>query len=440
MGGHPYGTSRRQFLRLLGASAAAMAAGGVLAACGSQGQQKAPAGGSTPGSSGNQTPQTITLTFWNGLTGPDGRVMEQLVAEFTSQNPHIKVEQQQIPWVDFYTKMLTAIPAGEGPVVALMHTHEIPRFARDGLITEFLESELQGLDLDPGNFFPIAVEGGKYQGKRYGIPLDVHCMGLYINNALFKKAGLWEGDRPKVPTNRDEFLQMAKALTKGDEYGLAFAQRSTWQFEMFVWQNGGDLFDKNENPTLDTPAVIEAAQFYRDLYQTYKITPNGITNSLEAFRTGKFGMMINGGWNIPGLEAANMEFTVAPIPQLFKQKAVWAGSHQFVLPTPKKKDEAARKAALQFISWISKRGATWAAKGGHVPANRKVLETPDFKNLKHQAVLAAQEPHWRYQPATPKIIELETRLPAVLESIFLGQAQPEQALKALNDEMKRIRL
>src|SRR5687767_9483103 len=40
----------------------------------------------------------ILLNFWNGFTGPDGRAMEKMVAQFQAQNPNIAVRMQVIPW------------------------------------------------------------------------------------------------------------------------------------------------------------------------------------------------------------------------------------------------------------------------------------------------------------------------------------------------------
>ena len=105
-------------------------------------------------------PANLTLTFWNGLTGPDGRVMEGIVADFMSQHRTIKIEQQQLPWTDFHTKMLTSIPAGQAPDVAIMHTYEKPRYVQSGALTEFSDADLQALGFRQQDFAPRAWDGG----------------------------------------------------------------------------------------------------------------------------------------------------------------------------------------------------------------------------------------------------------------------------------------
>jgi len=456
--------TRRAFLRSAGLVATLAATGGLLQACSGQSSAPAPSkpAESKPAAPAAQPAATapaaktdakpaadvgipsgnITLTFWNGLTGPDGKVLEEMLASFTTKYPNVKIEHQQIQWNDLYTKMLTAIPAGEGPDMAIIHHYEVPRFAELGHISEITADELKAQSLDAADFYDVAWKGGEYKGKRHSLPQDVPSMGLFINNELFKKNNLWDGDKPKAPTNMDEFLSMAKACTKGDEYGLCWGQglAARWQWQMLLWQNGGDLFDAQEQPTLDTPQAVEVTQLHQDIFKKHAIAPLGITNTVDSFRTGKFAMMVQGGWNIPGVIAANMDFSVVPIPQWLKQKVVWASSHQFVLPTVKNKDENKRKAALGYFGWFSQNAFTWSEKAGHVAARRSIVQSPEFQKLKWQMVLAQQEPSWKFQPATHKIIELETRLPVALENVATETATPEAAMKTLQEEIRRVRV
>jgi multiple sugar transport system substrate-binding protein len=468
--------TRRTFLRATGALAALAATSGLLQACGGNQQQPAapakpadpkpaadakpttapaapaaqPAATSAPAAKTDAKPAggalvpsgNVTLTFWNGLTGPDGKVLEEMLGSFQAAYPNVKIEQQQIPWNDLYTKMLTAIPAGEGPDMAIIHHYEVPRFAELNMLSELSADELAQKQLDPADFYEVAWKGGEYKGKRYSLPQDVPSMGLFINNDIFKKNNLMDGDKPRVPGTMEEFLSMAKACTKGDEYGLCWGQglAARWQWQMLLWQNGGDMFDAQEQPTLDTPQAIEVTQFHKDIFTTHAIAPLGITNTVDSFRTGKFGMMVQGGWNIPGLVAANMNFSLVPIPQWMKQKVVWASSHQFVLPTQRNQDATKRQAALGYFSWFSQNAFTWSEKAGHVAARRSIVRSPEFQRLQPQMVLAQQEPYWKFQPATHKIIELETRLPVALENVATGQATPEQAMKTLQEEIRRVRV
>src|SRR5262245_66235925 len=75
-----------------------------------------------------------TITYWNGLTGADGKVMDELIDRFT-RDTGIKIEQQRLPWAELYAKLQVSVPAGEGPDLALIHTVEVQHFAHDGVHT-----------------------------------------------------------------------------------------------------------------------------------------------------------------------------------------------------------------------------------------------------------------------------------------------------------------
>src|SRR5256884_8542829 len=84
-----------------------------------------------------------TITYWNGLTGADGKVMDDLIDRFTRETG-IRIEQQRLPWADLYPKLQVSVPAGEGPDLALIHTVEVPHFASDGVLEAIDEAAAAG--------------------------------------------------------------------------------------------------------------------------------------------------------------------------------------------------------------------------------------------------------------------------------------------------------
>src|ERR1700704_4151053 len=183
-----------------------------------------------------------TITYWNGLTGADGKVMDELIDRFT-QDTGIKIEQQRIPWTELYAKLQVAVPAGEGPDLALIHTVEVPHFASDGVLEAIDDATATGKGFRGEDYLPATWQGGTFQGKRYSLPLDVPQHIMYLNVKVMKDAGLVGADgRPRVPGSRDELVTMAKRITKADTFGFAIGTanpgRYTWGFHNLLWQNG----------------------------------------------------------------------------------------------------------------------------------------------------------------------------------------------------------
>src|SRR5215472_5420322 len=186
-----------------------------------------------------------SITYWNGLTGADGKVMDELIDQFT-RDTGIRVEQQRIPWADLYAKLQVSVPAGQGPDIALIHTVEVPHFASDGVLEPIDESAATAKGFRGEDYLPTTWQGGLYQGKRYAIPLDVPQHILYLNVKVMRDAGLVGADgKPKTPGSRDELLAMAKQMTKGDTFGFSIGTlnpgKYTWGFQNLLWQNGANV-------------------------------------------------------------------------------------------------------------------------------------------------------------------------------------------------------
>ncbi len=149
-----------------------------------------------------------TISYWNGLTGADGKVMDELIDQFT-KDTGIHIEQQRIPWADLYAKLQVSVPAGQGPDLALIHTVEVSHFASDGVLEAIDEAASTAKGFRGDDYLPSTWQGGLYQGKRYAIPLDVPQHLLYLNVKVMKDGGQAGADgKPKVPASRDELLAM----------------------------------------------------------------------------------------------------------------------------------------------------------------------------------------------------------------------------------------
>ena len=78
--------------------------------------------------------KNVTLTFWNGFTGPDRPALEEIVRRFNASHPKIKVRMQIMPWDTFFQKLLPIYASGKGPVIAGMASEQMPQYADKGVI------------------------------------------------------------------------------------------------------------------------------------------------------------------------------------------------------------------------------------------------------------------------------------------------------------------
>ena len=376
-----------------------------------------------------------TITYWNGLTGADGKVMDELIDQFTKETG-IRVEQQRIPWADLYAKLQVSVPAGQGPDLALIHTVEVSHFANDGVLEAIDDAAATGKGFRGDEYLPSTWQGGLYQGKRYAIPLDVPQHILYLNTKVMRDAGL----AGKVPAGREELLAMAKQITKGDTFGFTIGTlnpgKYTWGFQNLLWQNGANVYAPDfKRSALAEPAAVEVAEFWGAIHAQHKVALPANANCRDAFIAGKLGMWIAGSWNFTGLREAKVDFTVAPVPRLFKQPVVWTMPHQFTFPKPKAVDAAKRDGAWAYMRWMSDHVAEWTLRAGQVSALRKAHSDPRITRDPVLRTLLAQAPNWQGGQPTPKWVAAENLTRPVIENVYIAQ---KPAAAAMTDLARQI--
>jgi multiple sugar transport system substrate-binding protein len=384
-----------------------------------------------------------TITYWNGLTGADGKVMDELIDRFT-QDTGIKIEQQRIPWAELYAKLQVSVPAGEGPDLALIHTVEVPHFASDGVLEAIDDATVSGKGFRGEDYLPATWQGGTFQGKRYSLPLDVPQHVLYLNAKVMKDAGLVGPDgKPKVPATRDELVTMAKKMTKDDSFGFGIGTvnpgKYTWGFHNLLWQNGANIYASDlKRAGVTDPAALEVAEFWAALPNQHKIVPPANASCRDAFIANRLGMWIAGSWNFTGLREAKVDFTAAPLPRLFKQPVVWAMPHQYTFPKVKSVDKTKRDAAWAHVRWISDHVADWTLKAGQVSASRKGHSDPRVTGDPVLKTLLAQAPNWQVGQPTPKWVAAENVTRPLIESMYTGQKPAKAAMEELAKQINAL--
>ena len=141
----------------------------------------------------------------------------------------------------------------------------------------------------PGSLF-------MHNGSVYGLPYATSVYGLWYRSDLLEEAGL------EVPTNYDELVAAAEALTKPDEglYGLSMpgaTNSSVSYFSTLMWQNCVDYYTPDGELTFNSPEALEAVERWTALSQ---YAPPGFESwswgdQITAFITGRAAMSMYAG-------------------------------------------------------------------------------------------------------------------------------------------------
>jgi len=380
--------------------------------------------------------KSVTLRFWHGFTGKDGEVMLELVRRFKRENPDVDVTVQRMPWGTYYNKLFVAGLAGRAPEVFVCHSGAITRLRRAEFIRPIDELAAGKGSLPLADIDATALAAVRAEGHHYGVPLDVHPIGLLYNRTLLREAKLVDAaGEAEPPHDWDGFVDALRRLKRDtdhdgrmDEWGFAFEGSSYNILTSWMWQFGGNLLnEQRDRPTLVSPENIAALNLARRLVVDERLVPRPEEEtSWASFLQGKVGMFFGGVFMLRSLETqTTIDYAAAPLPQFGPKPAVWAESH--VMCLPQGLDEKKTKAAWRFITFLSNHSVEWA-RGGQIPARASLRSTPEFQALTIPHTFAQQLDHVRYSPAVPYIFELQRELRIAFEQILRGAATPEEAL------------
>ena len=322
----------------------------------------------------------VKINVWTGLSGDDKGRFEEMIKAFNTSQREVEVVPSFYQWDLMHSKLVASAQAGGTPDALLMWVTVMPEMAQFGALQP-MDDLLPEAGVKAEDFVPRAWNLGVIGGKRYGIPMDTHILGLYYNTELFEKAGL---NPNKPPVTMEEFVTAAKKLTVGpNQWGVAISSSTAWPVRYwmgFLHQEGGKMFTEDLKKVAFNDAKGKAAfQFMADLIHVHKVAPPVMTDPNKAFLTKQAAMLLIGPWVInSALRQEGLKFNTAPMPRVFGQFGTWGMSHQLVLG--KQPDRTKQLAAMKWIRYMSENSLTWV-KGGQAPARRSILNSAEFKAM-----------------------------------------------------------
>jgi len=280
------------------------------------------------------------------------------------------------------------------------------------LLDEMHAADLARFGMTPDKFNQLAWNTGLVNGRIYAIPLDTHPFVCFYNTDVCKKAGLL--DRDGMLKNMDgpdtlvSAMEAAKKVT-GEWGGVISINADTatqWRFfSSLYWQlvgSGSDvLADDGTEVSMDDARAEQVLSYIADLTKGKELMPSSVDypGAVTAFATGKAGFYFEGDWEVSTFLTAKTPFSMTRLPNVFGgDYACQADSHSFVLPKDDKRDDAKRKAVLQFIRSLLDQSKTWA-EGGHIPAWLPFQRSAEYRKIKPQSDYADVANSVRYDPS-----------------------------------------
>jgi multiple sugar transport system substrate-binding protein len=225
--------------------------------------------------------EQVTIKMWMHEHPPRIAIDKAIIAEFEKANPDIKVDYSVLAVSEFTTKLLTAFASGSGPDLFNQSVVQVAQYYTSRILAPIDYAAMGYADEKAftSNYL-TGFEGIRFAGQLYGVPTEVSNYACYLNNTIWKAAGL--DPNRDFPKSWEEMPAIAEKLTIRDPNGVP--RRRGFDFDWpslpaywltlntMMHQRGVNLFDEaGYKATFDGPDAHIVMQYLVDWVNKYKL-------------------------------------------------------------------------------------------------------------------------------------------------------------------------
>ncbi len=369
----------------------------------------------------------VKLVYWEDEADDGDVVLDALATEFTRIHPHITVERIHLSYEELLDRaahdaapdLVRCISECTGPLSAS------GRFQPAGTLfdAQFL-----------ADFLPGALEAATLQGVVWGIPDNYGDSLLLIYNRSLVT---------ELPADTDAWIAQLGLLTRADEdrWGLAYHLAEPYWLIPWVGGFGGWIFDATGQPTLDSPAVVEALRFVWHLRHVAQVTPPqaDYDMALDYFRQGRAAYLIDGDWSLERLRETGIPFGVRALPRVsatgLPPTPLATARHWFIARAGLA--EPARRAAVTaFVAFMAgtQSQSRWLETAHRLPSSLAVAASPAIAADPLLAGTMEQLRWSRGLPAAPAMHCVWRAMRPGLEDVMADRLEAKVAAQTMQAE------
>jgi multiple sugar transport system substrate-binding protein len=392
-----------------------------------------------------------TLNFMEVMTSPARtEILRGIIAEYEAAHPDVKINLISPPYEQADNRLTLSLTAKEPLDIVEIRDVTASQHVTNGRLTD-ITSYLAGWR-EAGTLLPVAQDMAKAAGgKPYFIPQFFYIPALYVRTDVLNRLGV-----TKLPETLDELFALCKRITnrQGNQYGFTIRGKGNpfRQSDLLVLSNVNtvnpdNLYQlKNGSSVYDSPEYLAAFTQYVDLFKD-AVPQDGVNwgfnEQINSFVAGTTPFLMQDPDAVPVVDTllTRDQYTVIPMPVgrsgSFYYEPGFAG---FGIPEYSKNKDA----AWDFIAFISssvQNGPFNKAYGALPVHTTTYAEDPYFSSGVYQAwatIMADPKKYAvvHYPYAAPQYPGWAQVHENYLQSAFLGQSTPEEAVKAYSDYWK----
>jgi sorbitol/mannitol transport system substrate-binding protein len=372
--------------------------------------------------------------------------MQGLTRQYEQSHPGIKLKWVTMSEGALRQQMAADVSTGQGQFdVMTIGLLETPIWGKKGWLREITPQASDAID----DLLPNIRAGLSVDGKLYASPFYGESSMTMVRTDLLAQAGIKLPETPTWPQIRDA----AAKLNQPDKgiHGICLRGRPGWGENMtlitpMVNAMGGQWFDMNWQPQLDTKPWREAVGLYVDLLKRYGppgAAANGYNENLALFSDGKCAIWVDatvaGAFvNNPKRSkvAGKVAFLQSPMGSTAKgSRWLWA----WALAVPSSSTHGPQ--ALEFVRWATSReyiklvarqegwGAVPSGTRQSTYANADFMKANAYAKVEQTAIASANP----LDSTVPRSPYVGIQFAAIPEFQAIGTAVGQQISSLLTD-------
>lgn len=256
--------SRRQFLTGSLAFTGALA----LSACAAPAAPTASEGGEAMA----PAEEMITILFHTRLgTHADWHISRKEL--FEEQNPGLKLEIDELPGNEMYTKIYVLSASGTVGDVVWTYLNNPPEHKAKGVLIP-LDDIIAAKDFDLSEFWDALLDALTLDGELHAIPNHGHygTTAYYHNKTLMEEAGV---EPPDTEWTTADLVTIAAAVTAPPEvWGMRSSGTGQEHIPSYLRIFGGDVLNEEGTKSLlDQEESVAGLRWLYDLQHTHEVDP-----------------------------------------------------------------------------------------------------------------------------------------------------------------------
>jgi maltose-binding protein MalE len=375
------------------------------------------------------------MIVWSSLRPVERELLQQKLDEFGKRYPGYKFIQLFYAPEELRTNFIISSLAGRGPGLVHCASDLIGPFSElevikplndffsPAFLDSFIAEPFQANTTFRGNLYQVADRVGN------------HLTLVYNKNMV-----------PKPPETISELITVGQEIVTDEDgdgtperYALAWNYTEPFFAVPFIGMYGGWILDENYQPTLNTPAVVQAAQLIYDLAHKYKIIPkeSDYETANALFLDGKSAMIINGPWSWGTYLKRGMNIGLSRIPRN-EETGQWAtpivSPLGYVANVNLQGEELA--VAIELIRYLTSPEVqlAFAFEFNLIPSRKDLINNPELEKNKLYRAAVDQMIVGKPMPVITELRWIWDAMRPAYQGIFTNQISPKEAA----EEMQKL--